>query len=210
MLRTLALTVLAAAVAAPADLPGRPSFRRQVEAAQAPGAAERGTPQRGQVNPNAATLQEFVRRVDDYVALHRKHEATLPRLPDKTDPKRIDAHERALLTLMQAARAGAKPGDIFFPEMQRLVRELLRPVFQGRDAAQIKAEIVDSENSGAAKVVVNGRYPDEIPLSTVPPQVLAQLPKLPEDLQYRFIRTHMILFDPHAHMIVDFVERAFQ
>jgi hypothetical protein len=60
------------------------------------------------------------------------------------------------------------------------------------------------------KVVVNGRYPDEIPISTVPPQVLAQLPKLPEDLEYRFIRTHMILFDPHAHMIVDFVERAFQ
>jgi hypothetical protein len=202
MLRTFALTALTAALVSP--------IFDSLAAAQR-GAPQRGTPQRGAVvNKNAAVLQEFMRRVEEYVKLHKKHEDTLPRLPEQTDPKQIDTHERALLKLMQAARAGAKPGEIFYPEMQRVVRELLRPVFQGEDGAQIKAEIMDNENSGAAKVVVNGRYPDEIPISTVPPQVLAQLPKLPEELEYRFIRNNMILFDPHAHMIVDFVERAFQ
>ena len=34
---------------------------------------------------------------------------------------------------------------------------------------------------------VNGRYPDAVPLSTVPPQVLKGLPNLPEELQYRFV-----------------------
>lgn len=202
MLRTLTVTALAAALVVPI--------------AGSVAAAQRGTPQRGaaqrgaQINANAAVLKQFVERVEDYVKVHKKHEDTLPRLPEQTNPNQIDAHERALLKLMQAARAGSKPGDIFFPEMQRLVRTLLRPVFQGTDGAQIKAEIMDNENSGAVKLVVNGRYPDEIPISTVPPQVLAQLPKLPEDLEYRFIRTNLILFDPHAHMIVDFVERAFQ
>ena len=59
------------------------------------------------------------------------------------------------------------------------------------------------------KLAVNGRYPDEVPISTVPPQVLAQLPKLPEELEYRFIQNNLILFDPHSHTIADFVERAF-
>ena len=43
------------------------------------------------------------------------------------------------------------------------------------------------------KLAVNSRYPDEVPLSTMPPQVLAMLPKLPDDLEYRFIGTRLIL-----------------
>jgi len=161
-------------------------------------------------NPNAATIAEFVKRVDQYVALHRKLESTLPDLPKQTNPTEIDKHERALLRLIQEGRKNAKPGDLFTPAMQRLIRNILRPVFRGKDGQQIKNEILDNEYKGSVKLVVNGRYPDEVPISTVPPQVLSQLPKLPEELEYRFIRTNLILFDPHAHIIADFVERAFQ
>ena len=44
----------------------------------------------------------------------------------------------------------------------------------------------------------------------MPPQVLAQLPKLEEELEYRFVQTNMILFDPHAHIIADFIPQAFK
>ena len=162
------------------------------------------------VNANAATLKDFSRRVDGYVALHKKLEATLPDLAKQTTPEAIDKHERALAKLIQDARKTAKQGDLFTPAMQRLVRNLLRPVFQGHDGRQIKAEILDNEYKGNVKLAVNGRYPDEVPISTVPPQVLAQLPKLPEELEYRFIQTNLILFDPHSHTIADFVVRAFQ
>jgi len=169
------------------------------------------SPQRAQaVNANAATINEFVKRVDVYVALHKKLESTLPPLGKQTDPRQIDTHERALAKLIQGARTNAKPGDLFQPDMQRLVRHLLAPVFRGKDGAQIKSEIMDNEYKGSVKLVVNGRYPDEVPISTVPPQVLSELPKLPEELEYRFIRSNMILFDPHAHIIADFIERAFQ
>ena len=162
------------------------------------------------VNPNAATLADFTKRVDGYVALHKKLEATLPDLPKQTDPNQIDQHQRALARLVQEARKTAKPGDLFAPAMQRLVRVILRPIFRGPDGQQIRAEILDNEYKGNVKLVVNGRYPDEVPISTVPPQVLQQLPKLPEELEYRFVQTNLILFDPHAHTIADFVERAFQ
>jgi hypothetical protein len=174
----------------------------------APADAARQQAQR--TNPNAATLADFTKRVDAYVALHRKLEGTLPKLATQTTPTEIDTHQRALSRLIQEARKAARPADLFTPPMQRLVRTILRPIFQGEDGRQVRAEILDSEFKGNVKLAVNGRYPDEVPISTVPPQVLAQLPKLPEELEYRFIQTNLILFDPHAHIIVDYVERAFQ
>ena len=62
------------------------------------------------------------------------------------------------------------------------------------------------ENPVSVKLAVNGRYPDEVPLSTVPPQVLAVLPKLPEELEYRFIGPRLILLDVHAHTVSDYIE----
>jgi len=51
---------------------------------------------------------------------------------------------------------------------------------------------------------VNDRYPDNIPLSTMPPQVLEPLPKLDEEMEYRFLGKHLVLLDTHAHLVVDF------
>jgi hypothetical protein len=58
------------------------------------------------------------------------------------------------------------------------------------------------------KIAVNQPYPDQIPLSTMPPQVLQWLPKLPEELEYRFVADRLILMDVHAHIIVDYIEGA--
>jgi hypothetical protein len=160
-------------------------------------------------NASAVVIKDFLKRVDGYVTLHQKLEDTLPKLSKQTDPKEIDTHERALAKLIQEARKNAKPADLLTPAMQRVVRRLLRPIFTGKAGQQIRDEIVDKEFKGSVKLVVNGRYPDEVPISTVPPQVLAALPKLPGELEYRFIRNSMILFDPHAHIIADFMDRAF-
>jgi hypothetical protein len=161
------------------------------------------------VNANAAVIQDFLKRVDQYVALHKKLEDPLPKLPKQTTPEQMDAHQRALGKLIQEARKGARQGDIFTSRMRRFVRTLLGPIFSGASGLQIKAEILDKEYKGNAKLVVNGRYPDEVPVSTMPPQVLAALPKLPEELEYRFIQNNLILFDPHAHIIADYMVRVF-
>jgi len=44
----------------------------------------RGKPGAARVNPNAATIKEFLKRVDGYVEVHKKQEATLPALPKQT------------------------------------------------------------------------------------------------------------------------------
>jgi hypothetical protein len=164
--------------------------------------------QKERVNPDAATIADFKKRVAEYVALSKKLEGTLPALPAKATPQQMDAHERALAELVQKERAGAKQRDILTEPMQRIVRHVLRPVFKGRGGAQVKKEILE-EYTEPVTVKVNGRYPDTVPLSTVPPQVLKGLPDLPEELQYRFVGDRLILLDPRAHIIVDYMEHIF-
>ncbi len=154
---------------------------------------------------NARTLGDFMMRVKDYVALHTKHENTLPRIGDKASPEEMDRHQRALQALMSKARAGAKPGDIFTPDMQAFVRVITRRAFSRADGKNLVAMIMD-ENPVGLKIAVNQKYPTEVPLSTMPPDVLSALPKLPEELEYRFVGDRLILLDVHAQMIVDWVD----
>jgi hypothetical protein len=171
-------------------------------------AAGTASAQKERVNPDAAAIADFKKRVAEYVALSKKLEGTLPALPDKATPQQMDTHERALAELVQKERAGAKQHDIITVPMQRIVRKVLRPVFKGPGGAQVKKEILE-EYTEPVTVKVNGRYPDTVPLSTVPPQVLKGLPDLPEELQYRFVGDRLILLDPRAHLIVDYMEHSF-
>jgi hypothetical protein len=146
-------------------------------------------------------------RLGDYIDLHAKLERTLPSLPKDATPQQIDKNQRAFEVLMRNARATAKPGDIFTPQARPVIKRLLATIFGGPEGRQLKASIMD-ENPVGVTVSVNGRYPDIVPLSTVPPQVLQTLPKLSEDMEYRFIGDRLILLDTHAHVIADFIEDA--
>jgi hypothetical protein len=55
---------------------------------------------------------------------------------------------------------------------------------------------------------VNGPYPDKQPVATVPPNMLAALPPLPKDIEYRFIEKHLILRDAKANLIIDYMLNA--
>jgi hypothetical protein len=156
----------------------------------------------------AEALATMNSRLRDYVDLHTRIEGKLPKLPNDATPQQIDTKQRELEKQMREARATAKQGDIFTPEAQPIIKRLLASVFGGPDGKQLKASIMDENQlaPSAAKLTVNGRYPDTVPLTSVPPQVLQTLPKLTEDLEYRFIGNSIILLDVHAHVIADFIE----
>lgn len=155
----------------------------------------------------ARTIEDFQQRIKDYAALHRKIEDGLPALPREASPTQIDQHQREFGRRVAEARAGAKHGDLMTPAMQALVRRHLAQVFSGKDAADLKGSVMD-ENPVGIEVSLNERYPDEVPLSTMPPEVLQMLPRMPEELQYRFVGRNLVIMDEHAHLIVDFVPNA--
>lgn len=170
---------------------------------------QRGGVQQPAPKPQPAAVQDkvitdYMERVKTYVALHKKLEDALPRLPKEATPKQIDSSQRTLGAQIQQARATARRGDIFTPEMAAYAKRVLARVFGGAEGRQLRASIMD-ENVKPIALKANQRYPDEIPLTTMPPEVLQSLPALPEELEYRFVGEHLILLDPHAHIIADFI-----
>jgi hypothetical protein len=159
------------------------------------------------VNEDAQILAALDKRLKDYAALHEKLHSTLPALSNDAKPADIDKNQRALGALVQKARRNAERGDIFGPAARAMIRRILARALTGPDGAKLKASIMD-ENPGPLKIRVNSRYPDAAPRSSVPPQVLQLLPKLPEDLDYRFIADRLLLVDLHAHIVVDYIENA--
>jgi hypothetical protein len=160
------------------------------------------------VNPNARAIADFQEEVEEYVELHRKMERKLPPLPKEATPEQIDAHQRELGRLIQQARKDARPGDIFEREVRPVIRRVLYGLFTGPDGKKLRAAIADENPGETIKLVVNSRYPDTIPLSTVPPQIIQALPPLPDELEYRFIQNSLILLDVRAHLIVDYLSAA--
>ena len=172
-------------------------------AGTAAGQAQTGT----RVNPTAADLAEFQKRLDGYMALHDKAASGLSTPGKEATPAEIVNYQRQLEARLVPLRTSAKAGDIFSPEMQAFIRKYLAQLFSGPQGANLKGVVMD-ENPVDVKFGVNTRYPDTVPLSTMPAQVLEVLPKLPEGLEYRFIGRDLILMDVRAHTIVDFVRDA--
>lgn len=172
----------------------------------APAVVIQGTKPR--VNPNAKAIAEFQKEVDEYVELHRRIARTVPPLSEHASPEMIDAHQRALGRAIQQARKNASVGDIFERDIRPVLRRLLHGLFAGVEGQKLLMSVMEENPGETVKLVINGRYPDTFPLSSVPPQILKALPPLPQELEYRFIQTSLILLDVDAHIIVDYLTGA--
>jgi hypothetical protein len=162
------------------------------------------------VNPDAGLLAGFTAKVEAYNKLRGDLAKDSPRLKETTDPTQIAEAEKALAAKIRAARANVKRGDIFTPATEAMFRRLIRPpMTKGPDAAENKAIVKeDAPAPGEIPFKVNGEYPKDAPLSTVPPDVLKALPPLPENLQYRIVGKHLILLCVQGNLIVDYMLNA--
>jgi hypothetical protein len=140
---------------------------------------------------------EFRAHVAQYLELRQALEVGLPPLTLTDDPADILRAERALARRIRRARE-SRQGQLFTPSIAAEFRRVLR---LETDAHTLEA-ILD-ENPGAFSHDINGTYPKERPVSTVPANLLAILPELPDDIQYRFLGRHLVLHDTRANVILD-------
>jgi hypothetical protein len=201
-----AVSTAAQTTAAPKPKPPKP----QISAPTREKAAETNT------NPDALVLADFQKRIDAYMAIHK--DAAKESLPIKetNNPAEIKTAQETLGARIRAARVNAKAGDIMTPEIRNKFRRLMYPVVEGTNGREIKEnlkeDVKEKDEAPPKKVVlkVNATYPEGNPLPTTPPQVLMNLPKLPEELEYRVIDKNLIIRDVQANIIVDFVPGAIQ
>lgn len=160
------------------------------------------------VNADAKALAEFRDELEDFVELHQRLDKDLPQPAREATPEAIDVYRRAHERQLQRARRGEDQGEIFTREARRVIRRLLHEIFKAPDGASLRAAIMDENPPQLTSLRVNSRYPDDAPLSTVPPQVLKALPPVPDVLEYRFIGDRLLLLDTHVPVVIDILPAA--
>lgn len=180
-----------------------PQAETPAEAAQKAGAIKTSTDPA--VNPDAAIMADFKARVEKYAELHKDLAKGSARQKEDTSAEQIHAQKQALVSKIQAARADARHGEIFTPEIRKAFRRLLAPELKGADGRDAKAVLKDdAPASGTVPFKVNARYPENQPKPTMPANLLLNLPTLPEPLEYRVVGQHLLLLDTAADLIVDY------
>jgi hypothetical protein len=157
------------------------------------------------VNPGAALVEEFQNRVADYMKVRKSAEAAVnekPLKPTKSQEK-IRHHQHELRKAIVAQRVGAARGNIFTSEIAAEFRRLIGIAYQA-DAKHIRESLKRAEPL-KLRVHVNKEYPDDKPLQSMPPSLLANLPSLPPELEYRIVGRDLILRDVGANLIVDII-----
>jgi hypothetical protein len=203
----LCVALLAAACGPTAAERATSSSQTPAEAAQKAGARKTSTDPA--VNPNAAVMADFKARVEKYAELHKDLAKGAAKQKDDTTAEQINAQKTALTEKVQAARAGARHGDIFTAEIRPVFRRLLAPELKGEEGRDAKAILRDDAPApGTVPFKVNAKYPENQPKPTMPPNLLMNLPTLPEPLEYRVVGQHLLLLDTATDLVVDYILNA--
>lgn len=140
---------------------------------------------------DAAAITQFQRSVDAYAFQHRQVQRRLGEAVDQS----------AMAASMRAVRPAAADGDFFTP--------IVAAVFRNRIAIALRTQ--------SCQIAMPDRPSSEVPrvgtlaigTAALPSCLLAVLPRLPEELEYRGASVAIILVDTHANLVVDVLHGAY-
>ncbi len=148
----------------------------------------------------------FTASVTRYAALHREQERRLPRPPVTMNADALHARSAKLADAIRAHRE-AQQGDIFTADVAALIRfRIGRALWKYEmDAAELLANLADDRDvpplAVHAPFPIYGGY-------MIWAWMLAELPPLPSELEYRLAGSTLVLVDVDAALIVDFLPGA--
>src|SRR5215469_1266449 len=157
------------------------------------------------VNANAAIAAKFEHKIADYMKLRQKALAGLAVPKNTESPEKIADFQKQLAGKIRDLRPQAKQGALFTPEVAGLFQRLVATAMRGKDGALIRTSFQRAEPIQGEHLDVNATYPDGLPLQSMPPSLLLNLPRLPKELEYRFVGRELILHDTQASLIVDVI-----
>ena len=158
-----------------------------------------------QAADDAAIAKNFQDRVNKYLELHKEQGvgAKPSDSPDKLSEQKHEARKK-----IRDARATAKQGDIFTPQIGVYFKKQIAATMQGPDGQKVRASLRHAEPLPHLRLKVNAPYPRNVPLQSTPPTLLLNLPHLPGKLQYRLVDSTLVLYDVASGLIVDFLPEA--
>ena len=154
-------------------------------------------------NARGAALADFQKRTQAYLKLRESLAKKLEPLTPTASASDLQARQQALAAALRTARAKARQGDMIPVPVQEFIRETVRDDYKRR-APVVKQATLEEVPQGPPPGI-NKTYPEQAALPTLPPLLLARLPRLPDNLQYRFYGRHMVLLDGDTEIVVDYV-----
>jgi hypothetical protein len=154
-----------------------------------------------------APIKEFHDAVASYMALRGslRREVSGPK-KDSTSTQINDA-SNALAGAIQRARATAQVGAIFTEPVATIIKRRIADAVRTEKLGRVLADI-DDETTVTSAPKVHLRLPVSEQLATMPPSLLAVLPPLPKELEYRILGRNLILRDVDASLVLDYIPGA--
>ena len=162
------------------------------------------------MNQDSLTIQDFSKRVDDYVKLRKRAQADLPRRNPGSSAADLKQYQASLAQEHSGTeRSQAKGGRYFHSSGQPAFQKIDRDTFRERQGGKIRASLRHAEPvhglslAGQSTVSANCRRCN--------PRLqlfLSDLPKLPAEIEYRIVGRELVLLDTAANLIVDLLPDA--
>lgn len=155
----------------------------------------------------AAAVAQLNTAIADYMAFRNRlrNEVRGP-VPASTAVELTQASD-ALAAAIQRARSGAKPGSMLAAPIAVMIKHRIDDVVRRDNLGPVLANIDDDEPS-LKTPAIHLRFPAASQMATMPPSMLAALPPLPKELEYRIVGTYLVLRDVDAALILDFIPAA--
>ena len=157
-----------------------------------------------EIPQHAGVIDDFQNRVQAYAALHEAAKGHSPALKQTDSAADLLNYQHLLAARIQQKRQGADRGDIFSPEISQEFHRLAGTATHGPAAGRVQKSLKRAEPVKLT-LRVNETYPQHVPLQSVPPTLLQNLPTLPPELEYRVVGHALVLRDVGANLIVDFI-----
>jgi hypothetical protein len=152
-------------------------------------------------------VSRFLRAVDQYRVVHRVVGPLEPEnlcLPDEAY-----ASVRSLAAIPLDERPAPKEGDIFLPDVADLFRYAIAWTLRHSEyyPPDLLARL-NAEDLTVPPIAVNRPLPWGAGRATFTWLLVAALPALPEDLEYRLVGRTLALVDVRANIVVDVLREA--
>jgi hypothetical protein len=160
----------------------------------------------GSATQQADAIKEFQARLNGYVDLRAQLAKKLQPQSPTASASELATRQEALANAIKSARKAARKGDLIPTSVGAQLVTIVQNDFRQRPVEARKAAFEEVPTN--AVPVINRTYPAQAALPTVPPLLLAKLPTLPDNLQYRFLARHLVILDGDTQIIIDYVANA--
>jgi hypothetical protein len=153
---------------------------------------------------NRHALADFLDHVNFYAAVQRTVVKSLGPPLMWPDWEQVLRQQRRYAEAMREARPGARDGAFFTPAVSRFFRDRIDAIV--RETGLDVTTTFEPPDDNEIVVMARPRAGEAVPWNAGPvmwPSMLAGLPELPPELEYRFLGQHLILIDVLANLVVD-------